>query len=651
MNLGRERVSRKVVAIRPVLDVGRVDADRCFARRYGGEEVSVRVAVPVAVVVRVPREGVHRVVVRDAVAVLVHAVADLVRVGGHGRIVVVAVGVIGVGVRRTLVRAGHDGGDVLGGRGASVAVHIRVPGPHVDGSRFRVAVAVLVDAHVVEIAVLRGTRVHVDIGVVTVVGVRDVALDVLTHQHGERGVAVAVAVTVEGLAGDGVVVHRSVAVVVEAVAELRGVLVDARVAVDAVLVVLHLALGQDAGFHEGVDVAVPVAVHVAVGLEGRAGRGVDRRVDRVVDRERGVDGLGRVGGGGGGGAGQEGQNEHGDHGAPGAGGFGYPTLGGKTIPKKRRIVNHYWLTFAISNGSLINCLSETESLKRLTRCMTGVYFSNKLMNSFQITPYKTFGDVETSAIRYISNGHWVHGFLAMPKGEAGPLPCIIFNRGGSFDFGVIDDVTLEKRISLIASWGYVVIASQYSGNGGSEGQDELGGADVEDVVRLKEYIKDIPQADVSRIGMIGGSRGGQMTYQSLARVDWLKAAVSIAGLADLNRQIVLRPEMIKVFEQGFDNTAEGRKERSAIAFADRLCKTTPLLMLHGTADWRVSPKDSLELSVRLLEARVPHRLVMFEGGDHGLAEHRKEEWEMIRIWFKRFVKDGEVLPDLEPHGV
>ncbi len=332
MYQGRERVFREVVAVRSVRHVDHIGAGRLLTRRDDGVEVSVRVAGPIAVVVRVPGRGVHRVVVRHAVAVLVQAVADLVRVGGHGRIVVIAVGVIGVVAHRTLVRAGHDGGDVLVGRGAAVAVSVRVPGPRVDGVRFRIAVTVFIDAHVVEVAVFRGARVHGGIRIVAVLGVRDVALDVLTQRHGERGVAVAIAIAIEVLARHGIVVHRAVAVVVEAVAELRGVLVDVRVAVVAVLVVLHLTLDEGAGLYHGIDVAVAVAVHVAVGLEGRARSGVDGRVGRVVDRERGVDG--RVGGGGGGGTGQDGQNEHGEHGTPGGRGFWVPNIGRQDSIKK-----------------------------------------------------------------------------------------------------------------------------------------------------------------------------------------------------------------------------------------------------------------------------------------------------------------------------
>ncbi len=272
------------------------------------------------------------------------------------------------------------------------------------------------------------------------------------------------------------------------------------------------------------------------------------------------------------------------------------------------------------------------------------------MSNFLITPYKEFGSIETFTIRYQSNGHWVNGFVAKPKLIEGKLPCIIFNRGGSFEFGAIDDVTLEKRMSLIASWGYVVIASQYSGNGGSEGKDECGGAEVDDVLCLKTYLENISGADTLRIGMVGGSRGGTMTYLCCAKVDWLKAAVIVAGMADGDRATQERPKMADVWVRAFGNTPEGRRERSAVHFAEKFCKTTPVLLMHGTADWRVSPLDSLDLATKLFIEKVPYRLVMFEGGDHSLSEHRRAYFDLMQEWLHRFVRDESPLPNLVPHG-
>ena len=48
--------------------------------------------------------------------------------------------------------------------------------------------------------------------------------------------------------------------------------------------------------------------------------------------------------------------------------------------------------------------------------------------------------------------------------------------------------------------------------------------------------------------------------------------------------------------------------------------------------------------------KVPYRLVMFEGGDHGLTEFKKEQYGMIRQWFDKYLMIGKKLPVLKPHG-
>ena len=91
-------------------------------------------------------------------------------------------------------------------------------------------------------------------------------------------------------------------------------------------------------------------------------------------------------------------------------------------------------------------------------------------------------------------------------------------------------------------------------------------------------------------------------------------------------------------------------ERSAVKFAGKICKTTPVLMLHGTADWRVVPQMALDLSSAFIKNRVPHRLIMFEGGDHGLNEFDEEVDRQVKNWFDKYLKRSEKLPDLKPHG-
>ena len=83
--------------------------------------------------------------------------------------------------------------------------------------------------------------------------------------------------------------------------------------------------------------------------------------------------------------------------------------------------------------------------------------------------------------------------------------------------------------------------------------------------------------------------------------------------------------------------------------AKKFSKTTPILIMHGTADWRVNPEDSLDLSKEFLKFKIPYRLIMFEGADHSISEFENTKNQMCIDWFNRFLKKGEKLPDLKPH--
>ncbi|RKZ16528.1 hypothetical protein DRQ50_06015 [bacterium] len=264
-------------------------------------------------------------------------------------------------------------------------------------------------------------------------------------------------------------------------------------------------------------------------------------------------------------------------------------------------------------------------------------------------------DVTMDEITYVSDGLRVEGHLIVPRAP-GPHPCVVYNRGGNREFGANSPLRVAYRLARFASWGYVVVASQYRGNAGGEGQEEFGGADVADVLNLIPLLESLnDEADAARIGVVGFSRGGMMTYLALAQTDRFKAAVIGAGVADSRTVIADRPDMeTYVYAELIPDYHQVKEEalaaRSALAWPERLCATSPILLLHGTADWRVDPGQSMSMGRALYDLRRPFRLVMYEGADHGLSEHRIEAYGQIRRWLDRYVRDGEELPDLEPHG-
>ena len=242
-----------------------------------------------------------------------------------------------------------------------------------------------------------------------------------------------------------------------------------------------------------------------------------------------------------------------------------------------------------------------------------------------------------------AGGLKVKGYIAYPKDDSKKYPCIIWCRGGIGNAGAIDKFTARGIFGQLASWGYCVFASQYRGNDGGEGYDEFGGDDLNDVLNLIPLAEEIPSANNKIWGIEGWSRGGMMTYLLLTRTDIFKAAVVMGGIANLRCNSDESKFMRRLYEHtmGKYNQKEYFEKcesRSIINFPEKLSKNTPLLILHGNADKRVLPHDSIDLSYKLLDLKFPFRLVMLEGGDHFMKSHRKEVDEMRKNWFEKHLK-------------
>jgi dipeptidyl aminopeptidase/acylaminoacyl peptidase len=262
--------------------------------------------------------------------------------------------------------------------------------------------------------------------------------------------------------------------------------------------------------------------------------------------------------------------------------------------------------------------------------------------------------VEFTKFTYMSDELKVIAYSAQPSAN-GPFPCIVSNRGGNREFGMWSDMGIAVFLGTMAEWGYVVVASQYRGNDGGEGVEEFGGKDVNDVLNLVPALAQMSRADTSRIAIEGGSRGGMMTYIALRQSCEFKAAAVVAGAANAFANIESRPTMetnvyAELVPDYYANKQAELEARSAVFWAEEMCETTPLLIMHGSADWRVLPSESMEVVQRLYEHRHPVRFILFEGADHGIREFREEMFAAIRAHFDRYVRDLEPLPNMEPHG-
>lgn len=259
--------------------------------------------------------------------------------------------------------------------------------------------------------------------------------------------------------------------------------------------------------------------------------------------------------------------------------------------------------------------------------------------------------VETYRFLYKVGKLKVVGYVAIPSNQKEKLPCIIHLRGGSRDFATLTPRAVYGQLVKYALEGYIVISTQYPGVEGGEGQDTFGGVDdIASIVKLKNILKSISIADTDKIGVKGHSRGGLMAYMLLREVKWIKAAVIAAAPADQIRQ---GKERAKWREHQISLWGKGREElirRSPLRWVTDLSKKVPVLLMHGSADWRVSPLDSYEMSQAMFKHMVPNRFILFEGADHSITEYKVEYFKQSLNWLNRFLKNGEPVPNLKPHG-
>jgi len=246
---------------------------------------------------------------------------------------------------------------------------------------------------------------------------------------------------------------------------------------------------------------------------------------------------------------------------------------------------------------------------------------------------------------YLSDGLNINGYIARPK-DKGQYPTLIWNRGGFGDRGALDHLTAYLILASTAAWGYTVLGTQYRGNMGSEGDDEAwGGEDLTDSLNLIKAAENIPECDMNRMAIEGASRGGMVTYRALKEKNIFKCAIVHAGVSNLVALQDTHPNIKKSIQRRFSdlNTNELQRklvELSAVYFADKLPKVTPVLIMHGTADNVIPISQSEELVSKFEEYGIPHKYVRIDGGTHvALKDGSYKEIDRHRkAWLEKFLK-------------
>jgi dipeptidyl aminopeptidase/acylaminoacyl peptidase len=239
---------------------------------------------------------------------------------------------------------------------------------------------------------------------------------------------------------------------------------------------------------------------------------------------------------------------------------------------------------------------------------------------------------------YESEGLTVGAYLYRPrKRSASPLPVIVYNRGSyTRPNGFAGEMLVMAN--RYGRAGFIVIAPHYRGSNGWQGRDEMGGADLADLMNIVPQVARIDGADASRVYLSGESRGGMMVYQALRDQFPAKAAAVWGAFTDLGPLVAPgspqpkgAPQIWPDLEQNRDAIVE---RRSAIRWADRI--RTPVLIMHGTADQDMPIEHSQRMAAELSRLGRTHRLLLFEGQQHRIGGRGADRDAAAIEWFRRF---------------
>lgn len=251
---------------------------------------------------------------------------------------------------------------------------------------------------------------------------------------------------------------------------------------------------------------------------------------------------------------------------------------------------------------------------------------------------KAVGDAgfEFQKLKYLSDGLKVVAYLYKPARTDGKtLPAIIFNRGSATRGDIAPEVI--HVFHRLASEGFVIIAPMYRQSDGGEGRDELGGADVADLMNVLPLAKSLGFIDMNNLFMVGESRGGMMTYVAIKRGFPINAAAVFGAFTDLEPLLDTYPQaMLKQLWPDLDlRRDEIVKTRSAIHWPEQL--NVPLLIMHGGRD-SLSPSHSLALAQSLQKAGKTYELMIYAGDNHYLRRNQEDRDKRTAAWFRRHLK-------------
>lgn len=237
---------------------------------------------------------------------------------------------------------------------------------------------------------------------------------------------------------------------------------------------------------------------------------------------------------------------------------------------------------------------------------------------------------EIEAFTFVAfDGIEVEAFLTKPHGiSAGSRhPMIVMIKGGPHGQ---QGPVFDARAQAFAAQGWAALMVNYRGSTGY-GQaftdaifGDQNGREAKDVLQGTEAaLRRYEWLDPDRIGVEGGSYGGQLTNWLVTQTDRYAAAIPRAGISNLIsfNYLSYYHDYLAVEFGGFphqDNLMDVLWERSPLKHVAQV--KTPVMLVHGLNDHNVPRAEAEQFYIALHDVGVETELVLYPRAGHGIAE-------------------------------
>lgn len=249
-------------------------------------------------------------------------------------------------------------------------------------------------------------------------------------------------------------------------------------------------------------------------------------------------------------------------------------------------------------------------------------------------------EVELAAVEEVwwegANGDKVHGFVLFPPGTSKDKrnPFLLVIHGGPQGMWS-DKLHPRWNAQLFAAPGYVTLLPNPRGSVGygqkftEEISRDWGGKCYEDLMKGVDFMLEKGWVDPERMCAGGGSFGGYMANWILGKTDRFKCLFSHAGVYDLRSKYGSTDELWFP-EWEFGGTpwdSEDYEKWSPSNLVENF--KTPMLVIHGAHDYRVSLNQAMQLFTALQRQKVPSKFLYYPDETHFVVKPLNSQ-----LWYK-----------------